>query len=442
MQRDIIKHLVVWKNQSEHLPILLRGARQIGKTYAVEQFAKQHFDYLVNINFELESDYIDCFKTLKPKEILDQIALKQDVPIVFDKTLLFLDEIQVCPQAIMALRYFKEQMPQLHVIGAGSLLEFALNDENFRMPVGRVQYMHMHPLSFYEFLIAIGKSNLLEHIKRCDLRNLPSIIAHQELTKLLRKYFVLGGMPAILNCYVERNDLIACQNLQTGLLATYRNDFGKYARQTKHKYLQMAFDKAPILIGKQVKYKHVDADSQVRDIKRALFLLGQAGVLYKVNSSACSGLPLNALINEKKFKLLFVDIGLINRASKLNIQDLISEDLMLINQGAIAEQFVGQELLAYQNPYEEPEIYFWDRDKKGSQAEVDYVISLNSNIIPIEVKSGKIGRLKSLKQFMQEKSVPIGVQISPQPLEFKDNIIKLPLYMIGELKRIYENAKL
>jgi len=442
MHRGITQHLVAWQRQPKHLPLLLRGARQIGKTYEVERFARQHFDFLVNINFELEPGYIDCFQTLKPREILNQIALKQDVPIIFDKTLLFLDEIQSCPQAIMALRYFKEQMPQLHVIGAGSLLEFALHNENFRMPVGRVQYMYMHPLSFYEFLMAKDKDTLLEHIKQCDLYNPPSAIAHQELIKLLREYFVLGGMPAILNCYVERDNLNICQNLQTSLLATYRDDFGKYASQAKHKYLQMAFNKTPILIGKQVKYAHVDAESPTRDIKQALILLEQAGILYKVNSSTCSGLPLNALINEKKFKLLFVDIGLMNRAGKINIQDLMSEDLMLINQGAIGEQFVGQELLAYQNPYEKPEIYFWDRDKKGSQAEVDYVISMNGNIIPIEVKSGKTGRLKSLKQFMQEKAVPIGVQISPQPLGFKENILMLPLYMIGELKRLYETIKL
>lgn len=437
-----MQHLAAWRSQAMHLPILLRGARQIGKTYVVEQFAKQHFDYFVNINFELEPDYIDCFSSLKPQDILDQIALKQDVPIVFDRTLLFLDEIQICPQAIMALRYFKEQIPQLHVIGAGSLLEFALNDENFRTPVGRVQYMYMHPLSFGEFLLAKEKYKLLEYIKKSSIHNPLPVIVHQRIMELLHEYLVLGGMPEILNCYAASDDLVACQNLQTSLLATYRNDFGKYARQAQHKYLRKVFDKAPILVGKQVKYSHIDADNPARDIKQALFLLEQAGVLYKVNSSACSGLPLNALVNEKKFKLLFIDVGLMNRVGKINIDHLMSEDLIFVNQGAVAEQFVGQELLAHQNPYEEPEVYFWDRDKKGSQAEVDYVINLNGNIVPIEVKSGKVGRLKSLKQFMQEKSVPIGVQISPQPLGFKDNVLKLPLYMIGELERVYGEIKL
>ena len=157
MHRSIITNLVKWKNAYEHLPILLRGARQIGKTTAVQQFANANFSHMVNINFELDPDYANCFQTLKPQEIINQVLLKQNTPIIPGKTLLFLDEIQSCPRAIMALRYFKEQMPELHVIGAGSLLEFALNDKNFRMPVGRVQFLYMHPLSFYEYLAAKEK---------------------------------------------------------------------------------------------------------------------------------------------------------------------------------------------------------------------------------------------------------------------------------------------
>jgi predicted AAA+ superfamily ATPase len=164
MERSIIKNLVRWKNAPEHIPILLRGARQIGKTTAVQQFARTNFTHLVNINFELEPDYADCFQILKPQEIINQILLKQNTPIIPGETLLFLDEIQCCPRAIMALRYFKEQMPKLHVVGAGSLLEFALNDETFHMPVGRVQFLYMQPLSFYEYLEAKEKQSLLKRI--------------------------------------------------------------------------------------------------------------------------------------------------------------------------------------------------------------------------------------------------------------------------------------
>jgi predicted AAA+ superfamily ATPase len=437
MYRSIIANLVKWKEAPEHLPILLRGARQIGKTTAVQQFAASNFSHLVNINFELEPDYADCFQMLKPQEIINQILLKQNTPIIPGKTLLFLDEIQNCPQAIMALRYFKEQMPELHVIGAGSLLEFALNDEKFRMPVGRVQFLYMQPLSFYEYLRAKDKSTLLSHINNASLAAPPSDVAHQELLKLVKEYLVIGGMPAVVDYYLKYQDLNACQNLQTNLLATYRNDFGKYAKLTKHKYLQQVFMKAPNLIGKQIKYTNIDTESKASNIKEAITLLVKAGLLYKVNASSCSGLPLNALINEKKFKLIFVDIGLMNRAGKINLSNLLLQDLLLVNQGAITEQFVAQELLAYQNPEEEPELYFWERDKRGSQAEVDYVINLNGSIVPIEVKSGTIGRLRSLKQFMSEKNSALGIQISQRPLSMQDKILTIPLYMIGELKRLY-----
>lgn len=441
MYRDITSVLVQWRNAAEHLPILLRGARQIGKTTVVEQFAKDCFAHFVNINFELEPDFAICFQTLKPAEIIKQILLKVEIPIIPGKTLLFLDEIQACPNAIMALRYFKEQMPDLHVIGAGSLLEFALNEAEFSMPVGRVQFLYMQPLSFYEYLKAKGRLNLLDHLEKATLSQPPSLVAHNELLKLVKEYLALGGMPAVLHHFLQYQDLLACQNLQTNLLATYRNDFGKYAQLDKHKYLQEVFVKAPNLIGKQVKYSHINMEAQTRDIKAAITLLGRAGLLYKVPASSCSGLPLNALINEKKFKLLFVDVGLMNRAGKISLHDLLNQDLFLINQGAVIEQFVGQELLAYQHPYEEAELYFWERDKKGSQAEVDYVVNLGGKIVPIEVKSGKTGQLKSLKQFMSEKNTKLGIRFSTQPLGCQNNILSIPIYMIGELKRLYAETE-
>lgn len=440
MQRYILKHLLAWKNNPEHLPLLLRGARQIGKTYVVEQFGRNYFKNFININFELDPDFLDCFNTLKPKEIINQIYLKQNIPIIPGQTLLFLDEIQICPNAIMALRYFKEQMPDLHVIGAGSLLEFTLNDEKFRMPVGRIQYLYMYPLSFDEFLFAKEKTSLLTHIHQSDLQNPPSKTAHHELLKLLREYFILGGMPAVVDSYIKYNDLTQCQNLQSALLATYKNDFGKYAKHTQYKYLTVVFSKVANLIGKQVKYSHLDPESQARDLKIAINLLQKAGLIYKISASNCSGLPLNGLIDEKKFKLLFVDIGLVNRSGKLNLSSLMNEDLVLVNQGAIAEQFVGQELLTLQDPYSEAEICYWHRDKPGSQAEVDFVINLNGSIVPIEVKSGKTGKLKSLKKFLSEQIKlhnPIGIQISQQSLSFQDNILSLPLYMVSELPRLY-----
>lgn len=436
MHRDIEQELLRWKNQKHPMPILLRGARQVGKTFVVEKFAREHFKYIVSINFELHPEMNQCFKNLEPDEILKSIFLLTGQKIESQTTLLFLDEIQTCPNAILALRYFKEKMPALHVIAAGSLLEFTLNSDDFRMPVGRIQSIYLKPFSFKEFLSASGNQQLREWIEKIDLTSeIPEII-HAKLLKLVRDYIVLGGMPAVLQRYFTDQDYIECQNIQTALLNTYRNDFGKYAKKTDHRYLQALFEKIPGLVCDDFKYSKVDPDMRSRDIKEALNMLKNAGLIYPVYCTSASGVPLISLINEKKFKLLFLDTGLVTRAGKMNVELLLNEDLMLINRGKTAEQFVGQELLSYDSYRDEAAVYFWSREERGSMAELDFVTTVDANIIPIEVKAGVTGRLKSLKMFMEEKKVKLGVHISQQPLSYTENVLSLPLYMIGELSRM------
>jgi len=224
------------------------------------------------------------------------------------------------------------------------------------------------------------------------------------------------------------------------LLNTYRNDFGKYATHAEHKHLQRLFEKAPGLIAQHFKYTKVDPDLRSRDIKNALALLQQAGLIYPIYTTAASGLPLESVVNEKKFKILFLDVGLAMRASRLDIELLLQEDLLLLNRGAVAEQLVGQELLAYSSPYDDAALYFWCREKKSSQAEVDFVINMHTQIIPIEVKAGTTGRLKSLNMFMDEKQVSLGIHVSQQPLSLTKNILSLPLYLIGELPRFVRDC--
>ena len=434
MKRAIFQDLKQWAESPHLMPLLLRGARQVGKTFIVEKFAQTHFKEFVNINFELEPEYSQCFETLKPNEIINAIqALKRQL-IVPGQTLLFLDEIQNCPRAIMALRYFKEKIPNLHIIGAGSLLEFVLNYENFTMPVGRVQYIYLKPLSFQEFLQASGYEHLLENIRSCTFEKPLATALHQQALKLLREYLIIGGMPAAVQTYLDTHDYLQTQRIQTAILATYRNDFGKYAKLAHHKYLQVIFNKTPGLIGQQIKYSKVIPDLRSRDLKPIIESLIQAGIIQPVISA--SGLPLSALTNEKKFKLLFLDIGLVNRSVGIAVNELLREDIILINQGAIAEQLVGQELLAYQDCYEEPTLFFWEREEKSSSAEVDYVITLDSKIIPIEVKAGSTGRLKSLQIMMTDKQLSLGVRISQQPLQLEKNILSIPMYMICELQRL------
>lgn len=436
MYRIIEQYLLSWKKQAQHLPLLMRGARQVGKTFVVEKFGKANFDNLVTVNFEYSPEYISLFDTLDPKKIINAIGVMAGQNIIPGKTLLFLDEIQECPAAIMALRYFKENMPALHVIGAGSLLEFALHDSNFQMPVGRVQFIYLKPLSFQEFLIAIGKQSFNEFLSSTTVKTTIPDALHQQLLKLVREYMILGGMPAVIQDYLQNGNFVTAQDLQTVLLSTYRKDFGKYSSQVNYKYLQRLFEKAPAMIGQQFKYIKIADDMRSRDLKDALEKLCYAGLISQIYATSASGLPLNAGINEKKFKLLFLDTGLVKRATNLSAKTLLQENLLLINQGAIAEQFVGQELLAYSYPLNEAELFYWTRDKVGSQAEIDFVINLDTHIYPVEVKSGTTGRLKSMRIFMQEKGSKLGIRISQLPLSYYEGVLSLPIYMISELPRL------
>lgn len=436
MKRDIELQLEEWRTSKRHLPIILRGARQIGKTYVVSQFAQKHFANFININFEFEKNAHQCFESLDPQKIVSEIEIIMDVDITAGNSLLFLDEIQECPNALMALRYFKEMMPDLHVIAAGSLLEFALEEENIRMPVGRVQFFHMKPLSFKEYLSATENDKIRKYIENVNLADQIPRSIHDQCLELVKNYCALGGMPAVIDEFKETKSLKKAQNMQSILLTTYQNDFGKYAKGALINYCKMIYTKAPELVSKQFKYVHISRDSQSRELKPALIKLAQAGILHLVYATAASGLPLNALVNDKKLKLLFLDIGLMKRASHLDIELLLNDDLLLINQGQLAEQFVGQELLAYQDILMPPELFFWARDKPNASAEVDYVTNIGNRIIPIEVKSGQSNKMKSLHIFMQEQELELGIKISGDELSQNKNILSIPLYLTSEIQRL------
>lgn len=436
MKRDSEKYLIEWGGQSERYPLLVRGARQTGKSYLVEKFGEGHFTNTVVANFEFKPALKECFTSLDPDEIINKLQLMLGVRIKDEETLLFLDEIQECPQAIVSLRYFKEKRPRLAVIGAGSLLEFALKKEDLRMPVGRVQFLYLAPLSFSEFLDAGGNTQLREHLSGIKLGDKIDSAIHQKLIDLLRLYFLLGGMPAVLNKYFSSKDVIDCQRVQSSILQTFRSDFAKYSKTVQHKYLEKAFDAAPRIVGQRVKYVHIDPDSKSRDLKNALNLLSLAGIIKMIQYSSSSGVPLGAQTDENKFKINFLDVGLIQNACGLNVDISSNKDLLQINAGAMAEQFVGQEICANSDKFQPANLYFWARDAKNSSAEVDYVANIGSAIIPIEVKAGKTGRLRSLKLFMEEKKAKIGIRISQEPLSFYENILSIPLYMIEQYVKI------
>ena len=434
MKRDIDIILREWKLDKNRCPLLVQGARQVGKTYTITEFGNAEFHELITINFELNPEYKECFKTLEPKNIIECISLLKNKDIIEGKTLLFFDEIQECPKAIRSLRYFYEKKPGLHVICAGSLLEFTLSHENFRMPVGRVQYLHMKPLSFLEFLDAIKENKLRKFIENLKLDSTINDAIHNKLISIIKKYSIIGGMPAVVKEYVMNENLNKCIILQAMIIRTFRDDFGKYANRVKIKYLQKLFYAAAKMVGKKFKYSHVDREIQSRELKNALELLEKAGIIYRVKKSRGGVPPINFYSNERHFKVLFIDIGLMQNICGVSEDILVENNLLDVYSGAIAEQFVGQELIAYQEYYKEPSIYYWEREAKSSSAEVDYIIRIGSKVFPIEVKAEKTGRLKSLHIYLEKYSIPYGIKISQQQKLFNKPVLSIPFYLIKYLK--------
>ncbi|MCU0289720.1 MAG: ATP-binding protein, partial [Acidobacteria bacterium] len=363
-------------------------------------------------------------------EIINTISLLAKETITPGNTLLFLDEIQEYPKAITALRYFYEQMPDLHVIAAGSLLEFTLGQENFRMPVGRIQYLYMKPLSFVEFLDAMGENKARELIESTSWENLPNEIIHQHLLILVKKYAIVGGMPSVVAEYIDSGNLGRCHQIQSIIIQTYRDDFGKYAGKTKFNYLQKIFYAVPKMVGKKFKYSHVDDSIQSRDLKEALELLERAGVVYRIKQTGGEGLPLEANANERHFKVIFLDIGLMQNLCGLTSETLMAEDFIQVNSGAVAEQFTAQELLAYQDAYRDGALHYWAREERSSNAEVDYLIPCSGFALPVEVKAGKTGTLRSMQLFLEKYSAPLGIRVSQQPFTCNLPLISVPFYGI------------
>lgn len=437
MERSIDQELASWKDNPRRVPLLVRGGRQVGKTFAIEKFGRQHFEHCVTINFERERKFCPLFDdSLKPEVLLKSLQVLTQTAIKPGHTLLFFDEIQACPRAVMALRYFKEEMPELHVIGAGSLLEFTLKGEDFSFPVGRVEFRYMFPLTYKEFLLAAGDSLLIKELEQIDFNHpLPEPL-HTHALARVREYFHVGGMPQSVLAFTQTHSPLEWKKVQQMILDTYQSDFGKYGSSAQQKYLQICFEKAPELVGCHFRYSKISPDFQSRELKTALDLLEHAGLIRYIQATHASGLPLQAGANDRKFKLIFLDIGLLQEFLHTDPELLRETNLTQINSGSLAEQFVGQELLGYGEPYRKTKLFFWEREKTGSEAEVDYLIQHKSTILPVEVKSGKGNRIRSMRQFMTEKKAPLGIRVSQAPLSLDKEILSLPLYLISELPRL------
>ena len=397
MKRLVEKKILNWKNSNRRKPLIIRGARQVGKTWLVETFLAKEFDSFVKINLEQRHDVHTYFEgNLDPKIILPLLELELG-RIVPGKTLLFLDEIQACPRAIMALRYFYEQLPELHVVAAGSLLEFAFG--KISIPVGRVQYLYMHPMTFYEFLLAMDKEQIAEYALGPQ-KNVPEEIQKKILYEL-RSYFFVGGMPECVKTYYESGSMIEAFKVQSEILDTYRDDFSKYKPQIGTTCLDDVFLNVAKSIGEQLKYSRLSRSYSSQMNHKAFDLLVKAKVITKIPASDPSGLPLGASSNQKKFKAAMLDIGLLQRLCQISVElEFKEKDLLAMYRGKLAEQFVAQEIIAKTDS----ELYYWAREERSSNAEVDYLVVRQGDIYPVEVKSGAGGSMKSIHLMLEKYS--------------------------------------
>jgi len=453
MQRKQLNFLEKWIQSPERKPLVIRGARQVGKSTLVRLLAAQQNRPLAEVNLERFAELDRVFNTMDVQHIVDQIEALPKMAPLSPQSILFLDEIQNAPNALPALRYFHEDLKTVPVISAGSLLEFILADHRFSMPVGRIQYLHMGPMTFREFLDALDEKALAAAIDSYAPGKELGTVVHGRLLKLLRAYYFVGGMPEAVAVYARNRKFSDVAPVHNSIIDTYRDDFPKYARARNLARLLTVFNFAARNVGAKVKYSSISKDERSEALRQDIELLTLARVISKVVHTDASGLPLQADLNEKAYKLLFLDVGLMNAISGMSWDTLSrQDDIELINKGAVAEQFIGQHLLDLLAESPNRELTYWLREGKSLNAEVDYVTAFGGRIVPVEVKAGGKGRLRSLHQFMGEKKLPLAVRFdaslpSEQKVEttirkggrelaVRYRLLSLPLYLIERLPEL------
>ena len=434
MKRFVDSALDIWKKSPTRKPLIIRGARQVGKTTAVRHLGKS-FTNFVEINFEAEPQWRAIFDgSLDPARLIIDLELIAEQKIIPGKTLLFFDEVQSCPQALLALRYFYERLPELHLIAAGSLLDFAIDEVG--IPVGRVQFLYVYPLSFIEFLWALDKNILADAISNTSIQAPLSAVVHEKLIRLLGEYLAIGGMPEAVFHWSQTQNYAGCVEIHHDLLTAFKQDFHKYARQTQIKHVEHLFHYLPHQAGQVFRYTHIPGEFRKRELDPALRLLMKANVITPVIHSAAQGIPLGAQANIDKFKIILVDIALTQTLLGLTSSDwILKPEQTFINKGMIAEAFVGQELLAYSPCRQAQTLYYWHRDQPTSQAEVDYLMVKDQKIIPIEVKAGVGSTLRSMHAFLRDHpQTPYGIRFSTQNYSTYEKIHSFPLYAVSRTR--------
>jgi len=455
MLRSRSPYLSAWATKMDRKPLVLRGARQVGKSWLVRTWGEQQFGRVVEVNLERRPEAAACFTDNDPQVVLQRLEVLLGQRIPSDgSALLFLDEIQAVPEVLAKLRWFAEEMPQVPVIAAGSLLDFTLADHRFSMPVGRISYLHLEPMGFIEFCHACGEEPLArwldDSLSVAAIRSGVPAVLHDKASALFRSWVLVGGMPAAVQAFVRERSFLPVADVHRELLATIRDDFAKYADRVHHRRLAAVLDSVPNQLGKKFTYAKVDRDERAVTLKQSLDLLTLARVCHRVVSTSGKGLPLGAGANAKTIKVVHLDIGLVSSALRLDLAALErAEDIDLVNAGAIAEQAVGQLLRLIGQGNEEPALWYWSREARSSSAEVDYLAAPTSHVLPIEVKAGAGGAMRSLHVFMAEQGLPWAARFNSAAPQLQDidttaatgkptryRLLSLPAYAVECLPRL------
>ena len=429
MQRYALKHLINWKNKKNHKPLVIQGARQVGKTWLIQEFGKKYYEQVAYINFDVDVKSREIFDIdYDTERLIMDIGLATKTKINAENTLIIFDEIQECPRALTSLKYFRENAPQYDIIVAGSLLGVACH-EGTGFPVGKVSFMNLFPLSFEEFLLAMGEERFVELLNKKDFKTIK--LFNNKYEKLIKQYCYVGGMPEIVQDFVENKDFESVRNLQKEILSAYEEDFTKHIPANTVAKIRLLWKSIPAQLSKENKkfiYGAAKEGARARDFEAALSWLINSGLVYRVNKITKPDLPITAYEDFNSFKLFVLDVGLLGAMTDLQADTIIDGNRIFEEfKGAIAEQYVLQQF----KTIKDLPVFYWSNET--SRAEIDFVIQIKSDVVPVEVKAERNLQAKSLKVYMEKFKPNYAIRTSMADYKKTDNLIDLPLYTLENI---------
>ena len=435
MQRYALKHLIDWKNKKNHKPLVIQGARQVGKTWLMQEFGEKYYEQVAYINFDVDVKSREIFDIdYDTERLIMDIGLATKTKINAENTLIIFDEIQECPRALTSLKYFRENAPQYDIIVAGSLLGVACH-EGTGFPVGKVSFMNLFPLSFEEFLLAMGEGRFVELLNKKDFKTIK--LFNNKYEKLLKQYCYVGGMPEVVNDFIENKDFESVRDLQKEILTAYEEDFTKHIPSNTVAKIRLLWKSIPAQLSKENKkfiYGAAKEGARARDFEAALSWLINSGLIYRVNKITKPDLPITAYEDFNSFKLFVLDVGLLGAMTNLQAETIIDGNRIFEEfKGAIAEQYVLQQF----KTIKDLPVFYWSNET--SRAEIDFVIQIKSDVVPVEVKAERNLQAKSLKVYMEKFKPNYAIRTSMADYKKTDNLIDLPLYTLENIKNLGTN---